>query len=230
MVSQLIPSRKTPREFNDRLPDRIPCALLLLTAHCTFLPSAPLCQPEIPTLPYTTPDTVFFLLPIAMDGLGDDQGFNVGDQGSSVKEPISQVIDKVFVDESDEVDFVMDSLASDTIVPDSEDVDGETFSDSDVDAANALVHLHSTKVSTFQSDREALKVSNLMHPVMFPGWYGSNDHVTNEAATDLLWISHGIAPRLSLLEFPEEPLDSEAFEVLKVAMLKIAYPYMYGRE
>jgi len=85
--------------------------------------------------------------------------------------------------DSDEVKFVMDSLASDTVVPDSqvEDVTvleknihctGESFNKIEIEVASALMQLHGTEVSRFQFDREAHHVSNLILPVMFPGWYG----------------------------------------------------------
>lgn len=81
-------------------------------------------------------------------------------------EAVGNIVEEGVLDEFDEVDFVMDSMAGDTIVEDSE-VD---FSDIEVEAASGLMHLEATHVSTFQRDREIHYVSEIMFPVMFPAW------------------------------------------------------------
>lgn len=125
------------------------------------------------------------------------------------------------VDDSDEVQFVMDSLAGDTFVDDSQ-VD---FSELEVDAASALMHLQATEVSTFVRDREIQYVPATMFPVMYPHWYGLKGQHTNAAVTNLVWLSRGHAP--SMLGVHEEDFGGIAFEDVIVPMWKIAYPSMF---
>jgi hypothetical protein len=49
----------------------------------------------------------------------------------------------------------------------------------------------------------------------------------NEAATTLVWFSHGFEPKFGFSDIPDEALDSEEFEDVKLSMWKIAYPYLY---
>jgi hypothetical protein len=134
--------------------------------------------------------------------------------------------------DSDEVDFVIDSMAGDTIVPDSQVEDVivlcESFNEIEIEAASTLMKHHATKVSKFELDRLSQYMSNLMHPIMFPGWYGHHDHQTNETATNLLWISHGYAPRLAVSEIHLEDFESEEFEEVRLSMWKICFPSMYA--
>ena len=80
--------------------------------------------------------------------------FNVHGASSQKEDDVGL---EMFVQNLDEVDFVMDSLASDMVVPDSqvEDVTvlGESFSEIEVDVASSLMQLHATKVSRFELDR-----------------------------------------------------------------------------
>lgn len=146
-----------------------------------------------------------------------------GHQGEGKEEVMSlKAVDNcveagLVLDDSDGINFVMDSLAGDTIIEDSQ-VD---FSDSEVDAASALMHLQATEVSTFKRDWEIQYVSSTMFPVMFPHWYGL-DHHSNDAATSLVWLSSGYAP--SMLGVHEEVIDDKAFEEVIVPMWKLAYP------
>lgn len=109
----------------------------------------------------------------AADGkefIGKQQPINV-DKFIIVEETISELTvedsssmhgwqEVVHVDASDEVGFVMDSLAGETFIPDSQCEDekvhgnGESFSDKEVDATSALMHLHATEVSTFDAHGE----------------------------------------------------------------------------
>lgn len=154
-----------------------------------------------------------------------------------VEECISEdsIGEKIRWDDSDELEFVMDSLAGNTVVPDSQidlcvedaEIHGvESFSEIEKDAATALVHLHATKVSKFELDRDLHLVSKLMFPVMFPHWYGKHDQHTNDAAVDLLWMSHGIKS----LGVHGADLEGKAFEDEKIGMWKIAYPSMFTNE
>lgn len=139
------------------------------------------------------------------------------------------------MDDSDEVAFVLDSLAGDTFVLDSLPDDGELNSE-DQHAADALMDLLASKVSNFVSDRDVQYISKLMYPVMFPHWYGNHDKDTNDAATDLLYISHGIGARRSQSSgVPSHPVEDEEFEChafkdLKISMWKISYPSMYANK
>lgn len=110
--------------------------------------------------------------------------------------------------DSDEVQVVMDSFAGNTEVPDSLDVaDLEPVAVAaeagdagalvllqpdavEVDAADALVLLFKTPVNTFQADKDARFVANLMVPLLVPCLYKEKDQEVRDAATDLHWISH----------------------------------------
>uniref|UniRef100_A0A0E0LKX3 Uncharacterized protein n=1 Tax=Oryza punctata TaxID=4537 RepID=A0A0E0LKX3_ORYPU len=97
----------------------------------------------------------------------------------------------------------------------------------DVDVTHALLHLHGTKVSTFDLDNQAHHVSTLMLPTMVPCLYGEHNQDMNDVATDLLWISHGYDHGFGFAEIPAEAFDNEKFEDVKLSMLRIAYPFLY---
>lgn len=99
----------------------------------------------------------------------------------------------------------MDSLAGDTFVEDSQ----VEISDIELDAANSLMQLQDTEVSTFEREKEIEYVSKTMFPVMFPAWYGLQDQEDNYAVTNLVCLSHGYTP--SMLVVDEEDFGGLAF-------------------
>lgn len=107
------------------------------------------------------------------------------------------------LDDSEDVDFVMDSLAGDTFVEDSQD----DFSKIEVDAASSLMHLQATEVSTFQRDWAIDNVSKSM----FPHWYGLKDQNINYAVSNLVWLSHG--QTASTIVVDDEDLGGQTFEI-----------------
>ena len=68
-----------------------------------------------------------------------------------------------------EVRFVMDSLAGETEVPDSQEI----FADDDRSIVDALLCKASTDVSTFKLDKELHAAASLLLPVFLPCMYGS---------------------------------------------------------
>ena len=115
-----------------------------------------------------------------------------GSDGAAMVESESHGAE-VVVDDSDEVQFVFNSLAADAQVPDS--FAGVTMSACEdavfMDVAHALLLLQSTKVSTFDLDKTAQEGLVLMLPAMLPHLYGDENQDINDAGTDLLWINHG---------------------------------------
>ncbi|PUZ36756.1 hypothetical protein GQ55_9G062400 [Panicum hallii var. hallii] len=69
--------------------------------------------------------------------------------------------------ECDEVHIVLDTFAGETQVSDSlsaADVETVAVAESEVDVAHALMLLAKTETNTFQADKEARYVANLMIP------------------------------------------------------------------
>jgi len=111
-------------------------------------------------------------------------------------------------EESDEVRFVMDSMAGNTEVPDSQECtgqlirgvnwapdsdDGEESNDVLVegmvevkDVALTLQQLASIEVSKFDAEKQLKNVKDLMLPVLLPQLYGEHNEQVIRAATDLL--------------------------------------------
>ncbi|KAF0931439.1 hypothetical protein E2562_004566 [Oryza meyeriana var. granulata] len=102
--------------------------------------------------------------------------------------------------------YVLDSLASDTEVPDSqfavaiaERDDSQVAAggvivgalQADDEAIHALVHLASIREFVFETDKAAHEVANLMLPIMLPCLYGEHDEDVLDAARTLLWTRHG---------------------------------------
>jgi len=114
--------------------------------------------------------------------------------------------EKITMSES-EVQFVPDSLAGDTEVPDSQlaMAEGDEQDEPDViddallelastipDVVDALQELASTEVSKFQSDKERSKFSKLLLPIYLPRLYGDHERDVNDAAVDLVWIAEKV--------------------------------------
>jgi len=111
-------------------------------------------------------------------------------------------------EESDEVRFVMDSMAGNTEVPDSQECtgqlirgvnwapdsdDGEESNDVLVegmvevkDVALTLQQLASIEVSKFDAEKQLKNVKYLMLPVLLPQLYGEHNEQVIRASTDLL--------------------------------------------
>jgi len=111
-------------------------------------------------------------------------------------------------EESDEVRFVMDSMAGNTEVPDSQECTGQLIRgvnwapDSDdgeesddvlvegmvevKDVALTLQQLASIEVSKFDAEKQLKNVKDLMLPVLLPQLYGEHNQQVIRAATDLL--------------------------------------------
>ena len=109
--------------------------------------------------------------------------------------------------ESDDVHVVLDSFAGETQVPDSlvaADVETVAMAESEVDVAHALMLLYKTEVNTFQADKEARYVANLMIPLLVPCLYREDDKDVKDAATDLHWISHGYVHGFGAPEVADE--------------------------
>jgi hypothetical protein len=135
------------------------------------------------------------------------------------------------MDES-EVQFVMDTYAGETEVPDSQ------MDIAEVDEPDA-VHALQSFASKFQSDKVKHEGCSLMLPVLFPCLYGDHDEDVNGAAVSLLWISRGYSNVSNgLPTIPEEGLNAEEIkeakmsmekktEEVKKSMFKIVFPFMY---
>ncbi|KAG8062715.1 hypothetical protein GUJ93_ZPchr0012g21549 [Zizania palustris] len=95
------------------------------------------------------------------------------------------------VQDLDDVKFVLDSLAGDTEVPDSQ-VDIATGQTKDADVIEALLMLANTDDHVFSSHKAIQEIAALMMPIMLPRYYGKyDDEDVNLAATRLHWIAHG---------------------------------------
>ncbi|KAG8069618.1 hypothetical protein GUJ93_ZPchr0006g46037 [Zizania palustris] len=95
------------------------------------------------------------------------------------------------VQDLDDVKFVLDSLAGDTEVPDSQ-VDIAMGQTEDADVIEALLMLANTDDHVFSSHKAIQEIAALMMPIMLPRYYGKyDDEDVNLAATRLHWIAHG---------------------------------------
>lgn len=66
-----------------------------------------------------------------------------------------------------------------------------------------------------------------MLPIMVPCLYGDHNQDMNDAAMDLLWISHGYDHGFGFAKIPAKASDNEEFEDVKLSMLKITYLFLY---
>ncbi|CAN6243181.1 unnamed protein product [Urochloa humidicola] len=124
-----------------------------------------------------------------------------------------------------EVQYVMDTFACETEVPDSQMDIAEV---NQADAVNALLQLASTDANQFQSDKVNHEGSSLMLPLIFHIFYGDHEKDVNDAAATLLWIGRGYRNICSgLPEIPDQGLNAKKVEEIKMSMLKIIFPFMY---
>ncbi|KAG8095142.1 hypothetical protein GUJ93_ZPchr0012g20441 [Zizania palustris] len=95
------------------------------------------------------------------------------------------------VQDSDDVKFVLDSLASDTEVLNSQ-VDTATGQTEDTNVVKALLMLANMDDHVFNLHKVVQEVVTLMMPIMLRRYYRKyDDEDVNLAATRLHWIAHG---------------------------------------
>ncbi|CAN6221918.1 unnamed protein product [Urochloa humidicola] len=121
-----------------------------------------------------------------------------------------------------EVQFVSDTYAGNTEVPDSQmDID-------EVDEPD-VVHALESFASMFHLDKVKHEGCSLMLPVLLPRLYGDNDDDVHGAAVSLLWMSRGyssgVEAGVDARILDDEPTKNT--EEVKMSMFKIIFPFMF---